>query len=240
MPMGSCSNVQDDEKTHLLAVQLPERDVCKLLNSIDRIGFLDYDAATYQFDEGVIFGPPFYDIEVNAWRSKNVSLFNLGSFINEKDRYQKTCNDRPFSCFTFPTIPPALRNMYELMENYSHENLNIYQPGRVGIWVEPYQTNEDKKPWPAHFPRLANLTEQVSANGIISFPELIVEGDIAGKIFAFFDQALPGCGWYISDEGKEYRVFARPLLPDEFTTRSTIVRKPISCQPADGVIDVEP
>ncbi len=237
---GQLFYLQHTKGMQLMTARLSERQVCQVMNAIDRMGFFDYDPATYNRDLLQSMGAPYYTIKVNAWRSKSISLYNLGSVIYDMEHLQDLCKSPPCNDIQFPTILPALRNTYHLLEDYKPADSRVYQPGRVGIWVSPYMTTEEHRLWPENFPRLAGLTKPAPVEERISPPELIVEGELAREVFEFFDQLLPGCGQIVLDKGDGYRVSARPLLPDEFTSKSTIALNPISCQPADGVIDIKP
>lgn len=237
---GQLFYLQHTRGMQLMTARLSERQVCQWMNAIDRTGFFDYNPATYNGDLIESRWASYYLIEVNAWRSKSVSLNNLGSAIYNMEHPQDECKNPPYCNIQFPTILPALRNTYHLLTDYKPVDGRVYQPGRVGIWVTPYLTTEEYPLWPESFPRLAGLAIPAPDWEEIKPPQLIVEGELAREVFDFFHQLLPGGGQIVLDGGESYRISARPLLPDEFTARSTIVRKPISCQPADGVIDIVP
>ncbi len=73
-------------RLQLWQVDLDRQKICALLNTIDQAGFFDYDPKTY-VPEGQYLsfdGSSSTVIEVNAWRSKHISLYGLWVFLNDE------------------------------------------------------------------------------------------------------------------------------------------------------------
>ena len=76
---------QNGEFPQILTKQLTRQEICAFLNTVDQLGFFDYDATTYMIDRYgqsiqnfSIEGSNRQNISINAWRSNSVSLYGCG------------------------------------------------------------------------------------------------------------------------------------------------------------------
>ena len=242
MPDGSLYTLEVIGYTDLLDLKttaLSRGNTCKLLNSVDQAGFFDYDPSTYIPDPARwspwIMGAPHTAISVEAWRSNAIDLYGVEAFVGAQEYYERTgevcplCTNPEF----FPAILPALRNTYKLLSGYQPGSLRPYQPQRVGVWIAPGIDADkwDAVDWPLKSLSVADLASlPADPNGA---PVAILTGAKAAAVETMFGQKINACGMVVMDGFDIYRVFARPLLPNEYP--STPLRQvSLSCSPADG------
>lgn len=236
--------VDDGYLSQILTQQLDQQQVCQILNSIDQYGFFDYDPSTYVYD--LYGGEPTVLLRVNAWRSNEVSLLGLNSIMrpNGISEYTEARNGLPA-----PIILPAIAKTYDFILNQIGDNLQPYEPERLGVWVESrFVSRHPRKPWPLIAPKLADLYDQFSdiqnKDGFGS----VLRGEDAKSVYELLDESIAKDEF--TDGVYQYGVFARPLLPYEappslFGIRSEIPApefpKPeyqLSCSPEDGVLNI--
>jgi len=221
--------------------KLSRQTTCNLLNSIDQAGFFDYDPSTYISDQqklySLVMGAGSNYISVQAWRFNSVSLYDLGEFLN-MDEIKKAVGTPCAKCpnFEFPIILPSLRKTYELLDKYKPAELHNYQSANLGLWIDTYpQSNEDIV-WPL---KSIDLSKIVSPTGESSNkPNIILYGSDAATVFRLFNRAINVCGVTMIQDAKKYRVFVRPLLPNEFQSTKPIQTNTLSCSPSDGWVNI--
>jgi hypothetical protein len=219
---------------------LTRQNTCNLLNSIDQAGFFDYDSSTYINEPN--WDPPIQGagrahISVQAWESNSVDLYGLGAFINQENEIRKSwdeCDNCPE--LQFPTILPSIRKTYQILANYDVSNLEIYQPTRIGLWVDAYADMDNAVVWPMKSVKLAQI---VSLQGHIDDnPNIILTGADAKEIYKLFNESINTCGISVTEGEKTYRVFARPLLPTEYLEEPLALSATLSCAPSDGWMEI--
>lgn len=219
---------------------LSKQNTCNLLNSIDQAGFFDYDSSTYISDPEhwapPISGAPNTYISVQAWRSNSVELNGLGAYINGTDEIKEAwgCGDCPE--LRFPTILPSIRKTFQLLANYEPPNLEIYQSKRIGLWVDTYADTNDTVAWPLTSIKLSQIVFPDGYAG--NNPNKILTGANAKSVYELFHQGINVCGINVTEGDKVYRVFARPLLPNEYLSESLVPSNNLSCTPSDGWVEI--
>ena len=227
----------------LKTTALSRGNTCKLLNSIDQAGFLDYDPRTYIHDPSrwgaMIAGAGHTAISVQAWRSNAIDLYGVAAFIYFQDYHERTEG----SCLPcthldgFPIILPALRNTYKLLSGYRPEGLRTYEPVRIGVWIAPGVDSDkwDVVNWPLKSPSVADLASlPADPNGA---PVAILTGTKAAAVEKMFNQKINDCGMVVMNGFNIYRVFARPLLPNEYPSEP-LQQFSLSCSPSDGQLQL--
>ena len=68
---------------------LARREVCSLLNTIDQLGFFDYDPGTFHSPSE---GGQATFIQVNAWRQAEVRISQLGRWLVDPNWFNKELN----------------------------------------------------------------------------------------------------------------------------------------------------
>ena len=221
---------------------LSRQNTCNLLNSIDQAGFFDYDPSTYISDPQnwypPILGAGTTHISVQAWKSNSVDLYALGSFISKMDELKKEQATPCTNCqvLEYPTILPSIRKTYQLLAKYEPANLEIYQSERIGLWVSAYAEKHDTVAWSL---KSVKLSQIISPDGNFdNNPNSILTGANAKSVYELFNQSINVCGINVTEGDKVYRVFARPLLPNEYLSEPPIPSNSLSCTPSDGWVEI--
>lgn len=224
--------------------------MCSVLNTIDRTRFLEYNTDEYRPQNSDFFsidGSNTTAITVNAWRSNRGRFFGLHSYLYFYGAASPVL-DLPGS----PPIPPALRDVYYFLESYPLEGLKIYQPERLGLIV----TRSDSAVispdspivnWPFAEFSLAEIEKTTSSNGYPS-EYFVIEGGSARSIYSYFGNSFGFYGENVKQNGEEYVVFVRPILPYEILQIEgwNILPDPnakspeseLECSPDDGFLPI--
>jgi hypothetical protein len=236
-----------DDETHSVSIDsvaLPRAEVCNLLNSIDQAGFLYYDPMSFVKDpdhwNSPIEGAGYGYININSWSDRHVTQYGLFTYIMEgvhiKEIWAEDCGECSF--VEFPTILPALSNTYSLLCSYRPAGMQVYQPDRLGIWIDVMGNYDGGHTWPLLIPRLSDINiRNISAN-YYDFsnlvPDLILSGEDARLVFDLLDQRINEDGVVFTEGTKGYIAFVRPLLPNEFRTSLASLVDSLKCSPEDG------
>jgi hypothetical protein len=223
--------------------QLSRQEMCELLNTIDQIGFFDYDHATNNYQYFMGDGGSTVNILVNAWQSKSFEvpdLFGIAeSAIQSRVEPSESLN--------------IAMNTFRLLSNYSSDSLQLYLPENIEIWLYPpaygYEITEL---WPEGLPPLselfeeAQLVEEVDEFGIESLRRLRLECE-EGYLFIQAFNELPHRELY-SDGEITLVVNVIGLLPypypdmDPFSSGLYLNNTPppttLTCGPEDGLLAI--
>ena len=223
----------------LWQVDLDRRQICSLLNAIDQTGFFNYDPSTYlppgqylSFDGG-----SSTVIAVNAWRSKHISLDGLWFYLRDEPSMA--------SSIVFggpgvmPYIPATLRDTYKLLTHFKVDGGTSYEPNRLAIRIDYAGGYVEKRLWPLTSVNMLDLyTRSNSGHDVV-----ITRGEESTVIYHAFGDALASGNF--RDDTHVFWVTIRPLLPYEqpnFEYAYNPInapddfRKPLSCDPSDGVL----
>lgn len=226
---------------------LPRQAVCQLLNSIDQLGFLDYDPVTYQ---PPAVGNHSVYFEVQAWRSNAARLDMLDRWIADPT-WLETERKCP-GCSTPPQIPPALANTFRLLWDYTPAKASTYQPQQLAVWLQKPAVLGKPLQWTLASTRLADLAARAACPDgrlgqavVLSPPESNqVAGYISGAITGLFGSSAP----LFSEGDLTLQVETQWLLPEEAPATCSLpsgmlpgpdVPTPaatLACLPADGTL----
>ena len=231
--------------TQILTTRLSRPATCNLLNSIDQAGFFDYDPSTYVKDpknwHRPIAGPDNTYISVHAWRANSITLFALPEFLDPKMvEDMKSAWADCSNCQTpeFPTILPAIRHTYQLLDQYQPPvALHALKPGRLGVWLYPIRESGSTDSiiiWPLTSYTLAAAPTPEDTRGA---PAMVLTGSNAMRVYSALHQGFDIYGTVVREADKYYTVFARTLLPNEFST-SALPKMSLKCSPSDGWIQM--
>lgn len=229
----------------LLTKKLIREEICAFLNTIDQLGFFDYDPATYlidpygrQIDSYAIEGSSTQHISVKAWRSNSMSLYGLWSFIEDEETYVDWPKNRPYQP---PTILPSLSSTFLFLSSYLPDGLQIYKPEALEVWITGSAYSADSaKIWPIEEPSLEYLVENAQPDDRYGSSVITIEGVSAHKVFEVFAQSLQP---QVYSDGKNMaELYVMPLLPDEIESPNSPTPTPfgLSCTPSDGQITWSP
>lgn len=118
-----------------------------------------------------------------------------------------------------PYLIPEIANSLSLIQNFHPEDkvYSPYEPETLILWVELMQDNIDIGPnevsqiWPEELPAVSQLLEPYPS-GLV-----LLHGDEAITFFKLFDSQIND--EIFSDDGVEYYMILRPLLPSEAPDR---------------------
>ncbi len=231
------------EGVQLLQARLDRSATCAVLNTIDQIGFFDYDVSVYKkYEEWLGDGAPNVVIEVNAWRSQYVDHNALAYYIEEED--DPGVKKRLASCNQ--CVLPSLRATYRFLRTYRPDQLDRYEPSQLLFVIERENpSGDDSLVWDVKGVSLIRLVGE-SGKPV----KVILDGADAAAVY----EELGGTIWWNPRhyvEGKSgFLIFARPLLPYE-SQASFEVYPPqlpapdvptaaanLTCHPSDGVLKI--
>jgi hypothetical protein len=223
-----------DETFRTLTTRLPRQQLCSLLNTIDRTGFLDYDPQPY-LDQFSVSGPDGGNttaIEVNVWRTNKVALPDLWLSILYRDEWLSDCPE----CPPLPDVPPSLRDIYLLLSQIQFDDLVPFAPSQLQLWAdEPIDWElaelPPARPWPIVSPSLSTVfvDSQYPSDGTK------LSGQLARVAYSVFDTPLSIFGQLFTEGGQTYVVFPRALLPGEDPSDPYKSPTHLQCSPADGL-----
>ncbi|MCC6602669.1 MAG: hypothetical protein IT327_05635 [Anaerolineae bacterium] len=116
-----------------------------------------------------------------------------------------------------PYLVPEIANTLSLVQGFhpADKDYTLYAPGTLILWIEPMRdtirTDEVSQTWPENLPTVSQL--------LVEYPSGIVllHGDEAMPFFTLFDSQIDD--GIFSDDGMEYYMISRPLLPSEAPDR---------------------
>jgi hypothetical protein len=155
----------------------------------------------------------FYTIETNQKHDTTDQLYDFkGQYERTDDgiyicvavygtKERKICTREHLNDFLIPPMKKILR----FLDSYEPENMSLYQPDRLLLEIENGRlgfVDKNIKPisWSDKFPTLETESWKI----------LYVQGEMANNIFASF-----GYFGIANDNGSEYTVYTRTLLPHE-------------------------
>lgn len=223
--------------------QLGQKDTCKILNTIDQLGFFEYDPIIYRspFDGG---GSTY--IWVDAWKSKYIRHVDLSHFIYGRGYETLEGCDQ---CLPAPVILPAINNTFLFLDNFS-SGAELFKPDRVIVYMQLSQstsTDPNAKDWPFGSPDLNFIYEKVQESPPDKhYITIVIEGPDA----QLWMNAIGGIDLFFQEDGLTASTTTRYLWPHEFPeedihigprivgTSPKTPTKPISCNASDGVYDL--
>jgi hypothetical protein len=231
----------DDIRIKLWQVNLSRQQICSLLNSIDQTDFFNYDPSTYlpkgkylPFD-----GASDTAIEVYAWQSKQISIYGLSIYLDDKS---SVADALVYSgSATKPYIPAALRETYKLLTHFRPDGATTYQPNRLAIRINDPAIYTRGQSWPLTSTKIIDLYNRSDSGRNL----VIATGPESTAIYEVFDNSF---GDKVFDAAPHFfLVTVRPLLPyeqPEFKHSYNPIdtppdlRRPMSCAPNDGILPI--
>jgi hypothetical protein len=236
---------QTEQGSQLLTKQLARQEVCAFLNTVDQLGFYDYNQETYQIDRYgqkieyfSIEGSNTQHISINAWRSNAVSLYGLRSYLNA----DPSIFDLPKgSFFQSPIILPALKNTFLLITSYMPSDMEIFQPEFLEVWLIGSEiSGENTRTWPVEEPSLEYLINNAQADESYnnwtgqSSRKIVLAGSTAREVFDLFSQKLDS---QVFTDGKNtVEIIALPVLPYTDGYEESPTPSSMHCAPSDGQV----
>jgi hypothetical protein len=196
-------------KKKLLEKNLSIIEICSLLKKIEDLGFyqipdkpdsINAKNPVYDLPPGFQGGNdgPDYHILVNGPDPKEVFV----NYLYYKNGY----------------AVPVIEKLIPFLANFQPSGMQEYHPDRLLLYIKPGREDWVKDQTPAQWP---NADIHLSDYADVSNPVydgfylygLYLTGDIVPNIYALFQS--PYADRVVIDEGQEYTVDPRPLLPNE-------------------------
>ncbi len=236
------TSVDINGNTHFryLHKKLDQSEICRILNTIDQTGFLDFDPSTYSI-------PKAYDvanwrIEIYAWKNKDVNLYGLGEITNDLNYDQSLIPSNVIN-------PSSVRDAFTLLYNYPTDELDVYIPQRLAIWLWKSSFEfSSTKAWTVENISLAKLYKK-AGSAVDTMPRPIyLAGEDVENVYAMFDNFI----YYgeVTQNDERYGIYVRPVLPFEVISGDTSVISPnvnqmklpssLHCDPFDGTMPIPP
>lgn len=244
--------IKDEYHVQVLHKKLNRLELCKHINTLDQIGYLDYSPSDYHFvgDKPFVIGASSTFITVNAWKSSFGDYYGLSDSLDEIAYYGQE---------GYPIISPALQTTYRFLDQYPSQGLEVYNPERILLWIVPaeyYQSVDLSKPvptWQLKNLSLKTLIERAKVDvNDKNIRSIILDGQEARSVYNYLgDETVTRLFEQDESNGtkKYYAVDIRPLLPYELPGKyggmsqmpapgSPKPNFKLSCHPSDGVLPI--
>lgn len=243
---------RDIKREQILTKRLERQGICQILNTIDQVGYLDYNPQDYMKDSPfrVADAGDSY-INVNAWKSISGKYNALeDAFIFRFLSIKKSNGDLLRDSVI---ISSALANIYYFLEDFPNSDFQVYDPDKLLLWVSSrpdIQFDGTGKLWPFENPALAELHSQTGSGVYGPYhdnPFVVLNDGNAQTVFDLFDKSYAWDGEVMFDNKIAYQVFARPLMPYENPQlwlsdfSASDAPKPdfkLHCYPSDGTLPI--
>jgi hypothetical protein len=166
----------------------------------------------------------FYSLESNQKDDPTDKLYNFGNNYQEfadglwdciwvnANRSRNLCVYESYIQF----LIPKMKNILKYLDEYEPAGMTPYYPDRIFLTIQiadPYSDNLPATaiPWDEHFPSLDTSNPRVYISDTRNLI-MYIDGDMAKEIYLLFE----GTNIKVfSQNGKEYIVYIRILLPHE-------------------------
>ncbi|MBI5352077.1 MAG: hypothetical protein HZB50_05520 [Chloroflexi bacterium] len=232
------------------------KEICQNLNTLDQIGFLNYDPLSYQFPGGRpnTMGGDGVAIRVNAWEALDGAYYALPIYL-DNELTNKLSSFSKFPGDGLPVILPALRTAYYFLSEYSMDEFELYTPDRLAVWIQPLdqdsisyvESEGGAKEWRLKTPSFANMFAKIDYDNYPYEHYLVLTDEEAVKVYRFLGGTFGEDIYYelkSNGEKKYFTLFARPVLPYELPGKqipapnSTKPNFKLICYPSDGVLPI--
>jgi hypothetical protein len=240
------------KRERIYVKQLDRTGICQILNTIDQVGYLDYDPQDYlkASPNGISDAGDYY-LDVNAWKSISGNYYALYDFLLFRFFTVKENNGDLQNSNV--VVSSALANVYYLLEEFPQSDFQVYFPDKFLLWVSSrpdIQFDGSGKQWTLEYPTLAELHAQTGFSTYLpdtNTEYVVLDDKNARMVFDLLEESYAWDGDIVFENGLAYEVFARPLLPYEIpkmrVSDFTASDAPEStfelhCYPTDGTLPI--
>jgi hypothetical protein len=167
----------------------------------------------------------FYSLESNQEHDPSDKLYDYGnnfqkSFDGLKECISVNADQSRDLCVYEPNLQfliPQMKKILKYLDEYEPAGMTSYSPERIFLSIKPIDPSEETLPataipWNEHFPSLEGYTQGGNWDGATVY----VDGERAKEIFKLFEGKEGDV--IFSQNGKEYIVYIRVILPHEKIT----------------------
>jgi hypothetical protein len=183
---------------------LSSAEIKSFLSKLESLGF--YSLASNQKHDPT---DDLYDFE---GKYEEVGVFGglRNCILVDADKSRNLCVHDSYMQF----LIPEMKNILQYLDTYKPAGMASYYPDRILLTI---QSDIDSSiehpsaiPWDEHFPSLEKNPKRYTRDNSIQV--MYVDGDMAKEVYLFFVGAHTKV---VSQNGKEYIVYLRVLLPHE-------------------------
>lgn len=248
----------------MLYKQFDKKGVCQILNTFEKVGYLNYNPLEYQFIGGdqfaYIIGAGTVQIKINAWETTIADYYGLDIFLSEREKNLPEVIATPMvERVGWPIIDTKLMNAFYFINYFPMDDFVVYQPEKLGIWVVPLDEKYlefnilfyDLAEWDVDGVSLNEISEKPIDNNGFEDRYIILTGKQADEAFSKLNHSLNTFLFFEEDaNGKKnyYFVESRPILPYETIGNRYYYEipdpnapkpsEPIGCNNSDGVLPI--
>lgn len=204
-----------------LQKQLGIDEVCFLVNTIDRTGFLAADPQSLEIPSGT---GKLIHLKASVYAQNEILIPDLDRWIETPNWYKAYIGCA--NCSVEPVIDPAFLTMYQILTQFTPDDMSGLTTDRLALWLSEPVIAGPPQAWSEDLPPLNSLAENAICPGELTQRQaLIFEGKQAREIADFLSRPAGGIPLYQQGEGI-WQVQARWLLPYEM---------PQTCQAPPGL-----
>jgi hypothetical protein len=225
-------------------VQLNTKQICSLLNTIELVGFFDYDPSSYRTP---LAGGEITYLEVSAWREQRIALYQLTDWLEDPNWLGRLLDCD--GCREPPEIKPALSETYWLLDGFSVPGAVTYHPSSLAVWLSAPELAGEPVDWTLGALTLSRLAGMTQCPNAGQQQAVMLSGSEAENLASYINQITnQGLSPIFSEGSLVYQVTTRWLLPYEQAAgcgESTnqfpsmdipIIDTPMICHVNDGII----
>lgn len=201
--------------------QLDQTDVCRLINAIDRTGFLNVDPNAFQLPPGTDVA---YRLSVVVDQENTVSIPDLAHWIETPNWYDAFAGCT--NCYPEPILDPAFINFYQLLVSYEPPGLTSYQSTRLAVSITEPVIAGTPQTWPDDIIPLSELVKSSTCDDTSTQRQAVILEGAQAQSIAELLSTQSGLSPIFSDGERTWQVQSKWLLPDEL---------PQTCQSPAGM-----
>jgi hypothetical protein len=163
----------------------------------------------------------FYSLNSNQKHDTTDKLYDFGNnyqkdhgglwycILVKADKSKNLCIKESYIQF----LIPEMKKILQFLDTYQPAEMQPYYPDRILLTIQiadPSVENPPAIPWDERFPSLEKDPKRYTSG--TSNQVVYIDGDLAKEIYLFFEGAGERV---VSQDGKEYIVYLRVLLPHE-------------------------
>ena len=200
--------------------QLDQTPLCRLINAVDRTGFLNADPEAFQLPPGTDLA---FRLSVGVDQENTVTIPDLAQWATSPNWYDAYAGCS--NCYPEPIIDPAFIDLFQLLAAYTPQTPTIFQSNRLAVGIGKPIISGTPRPWPEEVIPLSELVERSTCDDPTTNQAVILEGSQAQAIAELLS-AQSDLPPIFTDGEFTWQVQSRWLLPYEM---------PQTCQTSAGI-----
>jgi len=216
-----------DGECRYLGSQLDPDTLCRLVNTIDRTGFLAADPAAFTLPSGT---GATIRLSAQLYTENNVQIPDLDRWIENPNWYGAFAGC--LNCFQPPQIDPAFIDLFRLLTYYTDPSLAGFQANRLAVWLTQPVIAGFPQDWDPDLVPLSELADRSTCPDDPARSQAVILEDTAARAVSSFLTSSGESVPIFSENGRVWQVHSRWLLPYEMP--QTCEREPGLYPPHEG------